>query len=134
LGILFFFAFLFSPNLHITLPPNYPTNPVILFTYILSLSTNYNKPPYPLTIYPFKAKFLPFGETSISFWLNLYHSGKKIPPWLNLYLLVKPSYSMVKPLFIDKKNYSLLGENLLKCTTHDKKGVVLIVVIFYLIF
>jgi hypothetical protein len=37
------------------------------------------------------------------FLLNLYLLVKKIPPWLNLHLLTKSSYSLAKPLFIGKK-------------------------------
>jgi hypothetical protein len=72
LGFLFFLGFFLSPDLHTSLLPSYPTNLAILFTYILSLPTNYNEPPYPFIIYPFKVKFIPFGKMFISSWLNLY--------------------------------------------------------------
>jgi len=33
-----------------------------------------------------------------------------------------------------KKKIAPLGENILRCTTQDKKGLVLIAILFYLIF
>jgi hypothetical protein len=81
-----------SPDLCTTLPPRYSTNLAILFTYILSLPTNYN---HPLPLYPSKVNFFFFGKTSIS-------------SWLNLYLLTKLFPSLVKPLFLSK-NFLLHG-------------------------
>jgi hypothetical protein len=113
--VFFFLALFLSPDLQTTLPPSYPTNLAILFTYVLSLPTNYNQPPYLLTLYPFKAKSLPFDKISISSWLNLYLLAKlfssSVKPlfidktfllWLNLYLLVKIFYCVAKPLLISK--------------------------------